>query len=78
MKDLNAMSADELRAELRRLREALVDLEETHAFDSMHTRAHIGAEEFKAADERFREESAHYVEEISRIEEALRLRGEKA
>lgn len=76
-KDPGTMSTEELRAELRRLREALTDLEETHAFDAMHTSAHIGAEEFRASEERFREESERYMEEISRLEKVLRSRGEK-
>lgn len=71
------MPDDELRAELRRLREALVDLEETHSFDIMHTSAHIGSAEFKASQQRFEEETRTYLDRIAEVEAVLRSRGLK-
>lgn len=72
--DYEVLSEDELRAELRRLRENLCDLEETHHFTFSKTTVHIGAERAQAMQEEYEEECRTYGEQIARIEGILRAK----
>lgn len=69
------MSVDELQAELRRLKDNLCDLEETHAFTFGKTTVHIGAEQAQSMQEEYEEECSSYNEQITAIEVLLRARG---
>jgi len=69
-----AMSVEELRAELGRLKDNLCDLEETHAFTFGKTTVHIGAEQAQAMQEEYDEECRSYNEQIAAIDVLLRAR----
>ena len=69
------MSVDELQAELRRLKDNLCDLEETHAFTFGKTTVHIGAEQAQSMQEEYEEECRSYNEQIASVEVLLRARG---
>ena len=69
------MSVEELRAELKRLRENLCDLEETHNFTFSKTTVHIGAERAQAMQEEYEEECALYSGQIAKIEGILKTKG---
>jgi len=70
-----SMSMEELRTELRRLKENLCDLEETHSFTMSKTTVHIGAERAQAMQEEYEEECALYNGQIAKIEGILKARG---
>jgi translation elongation factor P/translation initiation factor 5A len=65
------MSVEELRAELKRLKENLCDLEETQSFTMGKTTVHIGAEQAQAMQEEYEEEYTLYNGQIARIEGIL-------
>ena len=69
------MSAEELKAELGRLKENLCDLEETHAFTFGKATVHIGAEQAQSMQEEYEEECRLYNEQIAAIEVLLRTWG---
>jgi len=71
----DALSVEELRAELKRLRENLCDLEETHAFTFGKTTVHIGAEQAQSMQEEFEEECRQYNTRIVKIERILKAKG---
>lgn len=73
-KDIESMTAGELKAELERLRESLCDLEDMHAFTFGRTSVHIGAEQAQAMTAEYEEECRRHNERIAAIE---RLLGEK-
>ena len=68
------MSIGELRAELRRLQENLLDLEETHAFTFGKTSVHIGAEQAQSMQEEYEGECREYRAEIQRLEGILKAK----
>jgi oligoendopeptidase F len=70
--DHEALSADELRTELKRLKENLQDLEETHAFTFGRTSVHIGAEQAQSMQETYEEECRAYQARIAGIEAILK------
>ncbi len=72
MKHYEDMTAAQLTAELKRLKENLCDLEDTHAFTFGKTTVHIGAEKAQAMQEEYEQECRTYNEKIARIEELLR------
>jgi hypothetical protein len=69
------MSLEEMRAELKRLKENLCDLEDTHAFTFGKTTVHIGAEQAQSMQEEYEEECKSYNEQIAAIEGLLQARG---
>jgi len=71
-----AMSVEELGAELKRLRDNLCDLEDTHSFTFGKTTVHIGAEQAQSMQEEYEEECRSYNEQIGAIEALLRARGQ--
>lgn len=75
-KDFSMMSVDELKSELKRLRDALCDLEDMHAFTFGKTSVHIGAEKAQNMQQEFEEECRMYNEKIAEIERLLKDRGE--
>jgi len=70
------LSVEELQAELKRLKENLCDLEETHAFTFGKTTVHIGAERAQSMQEEYDEECRSYSAQIAAIEVLLRTRGQ--
>jgi oligoendopeptidase F len=70
-----SMSAEELRAELKRLKDNLCDLEETHAFTFGKTTVHIGAERAQAMQEEYEEECREFSGQIARLEGILNKKG---
>ena len=69
-----AMSMEELRAELARLRDNLCDLEDTHSFTFGKTTVHIGAEQAQSMQEEYEDECSSYNEQIAAVEYLLRAR----
>ncbi len=72
---LNGMSAEELKAEIERLKDNLCDLEDMHSFSFGKTSVHIGAEKAQNMQVEFEEECRNYKEKISEIEKVLKERG---
>jgi hypothetical protein len=70
-----ALSVDELLAELKRLKDNLCDLEETHAFTFGKTTVHIGAERAQAMQEEYEKECRLFSGQIAVIEGILKARG---
>jgi hypothetical protein len=73
-KAYETMSVEELQGELRRLKENLCDLEDTHNFTFGKTTVHIGAERAQAMQEEYEEECALYSGQIAKIEAILSAR----
>lgn len=74
-KKFEDMSLDELRAELKRLKENLCDLEDMHSFTFGRTSVHIGAEKAQNMQQEFEEECKEHNEKIAAIEKLLKARG---
>jgi hypothetical protein len=72
---LEDMTIDELKAELRRLKENLCDAEDMHAFTFGRTSVHIGAEKAQNLTAEYEEECRMHNEQIAAIEKALRSKG---
>jgi hypothetical protein len=71
------MGAEELGAELARLRDALRDLEETHSFHLSQRTAHLGSERFTAMHEEYENDRRDYLERIGRVEALLKEKSRK-
>ena len=69
------MTIEELRAELKRLRDNLCDLEDMHSFSFGKTSVHIGAEKAQNMQIEFEEECRKYNVQIAEIEKVLKERG---
>lgn len=74
-KKIEDMTVDELKAELKRLRENLCDLEDLHAFTFGKTSVHIGAEKAQNMQQEYEEECRAYNDQIAKIEALLQARG---
>ena len=74
-KKFEDMSLDELRAELKRLKENICDLEDMHSFTFGRTSVHIGAEQAQNMQQEFEEECKEHNEKIAAIEKLLKARG---
>jgi len=69
------MSVDELKAELKRLKDNLCDIEDLHAFTFGKTSVHIGAEKAQNMATEYEEDCKRYNVEIAAIEKALKAKG---
>ena len=69
------MTVEELKAELKRLRDNLCDFEDMHSFTFQKTTVHIGAEMAQNMQTEFEEECRKYQEQIEVIEKALKAKG---
>ncbi len=69
------MAVDELKAELKRLKESLCDLEDMHAFTFGKTSVHIGAEKAQNMQQEYEEECRLHNERIAAIEALLKVKG---
>jgi hypothetical protein len=72
---LAAMSADQLKAELKQLKEGLCDLEDMHSFTFGKTSVHIGAEKAQNMTSEYEEECRLINEQIAAVELALKTKG---
>jgi hypothetical protein len=74
-KSLDDISVEELKAELKRIKDNLCDLEDMHSFTFVKTSVHIGAEKAQNMQSEFDEECGKYNKEIAEIDKALNERG---
>jgi len=74
-KKLDGMSIDELRVELKRLKDNLCDLEDLHAFTFGKTSVHIGAEKAQNLTAEYEEECKMFNEQIAVVEKMLKEKG---
>jgi hypothetical protein len=74
-KKLEDMTVDELRAELKRLKDSLCDIEDLHAFTFGKTSVHIGAEKAQNMAEEYEEDCKLHNEQITAVEKALKAKG---
>lgn len=74
-KNIEAMTIDDLHAELKRVKENLCDLEDMHAFTFGKTSVHIGAEKAQNMAAEYEEECGRCNERIAAIERMLREKG---
>jgi hypothetical protein len=74
-KKIEEMSADELKAELNRLKDNLCDLEDMHSFTFGKTSVHIGAEKAQNLTAEYEDECRLFNEQIAAVEKALKAKG---
>ena len=74
-KKLEDMSVEELKAELKRLKDNRCDLEDMHAFTFGKTSVHIGAEKAQNMADEYEEECRFYNMQIAAVEKALKAMG---
>ncbi|HEX9021301.1 MAG TPA: hypothetical protein VF903_08580 [Nitrospirota bacterium] len=72
---LDGMTIEELKAELKRLKDNLCDLEDMHAFTFGKTSVHIGAEKAQNLTAEYEEECRLFNEQIAAVEKALKTKG---
>lgn len=70
----DTMALEELKAELKRLKDNLCDLEDMHSFTFGKTSVHIGAEKVENMQIEFEEECRMLNERIAEIEKELKAR----
>jgi hypothetical protein len=68
-------SIDELKAELKRLKDSLCDIEDLHAFTFGKTSVHIGAEKAQNMAAEYEEDCKLHNERITAIEKVLKAKG---
>ncbi len=69
------MAVDELKVELKRLKDNLCDTEDMHNFTFGKTTVHIGAEKAQNMTLEYEQECRAYNDEIAVVEEALKAKG---
>lgn len=74
-KKLEDMTIDELKAEHKRLRDNLCDLEDMHSFTFGKTSVHIGAEKAQNLTAEYEEECKMFNEQIAAVEKMLKAKG---
>ncbi len=74
-KKIEDMTIDELKAELKRLKDNLCDLEDMHAFTFGKTSVHIGAEKAQNLTAEYEEECRLFNEQIVAVEKILKEKG---
>ncbi|KAF0144217.1 MAG: hypothetical protein FD156_2033 [Nitrospirae bacterium] len=74
---LNNMTVEELKSELRRLKDNLCDIEDMHSFTFSKTSAHIGSEKAQNMQIEFEEECSMLNERIAEIEKELKKKAEE-
>ncbi|OGW36926.1 MAG: hypothetical protein A2010_10290 [Nitrospirae bacterium GWD2_57_9] len=75
-KRLGEMTTEELKAELKRCKDNLCDLEDMHSFTFVKTSVHIGAEKAQNLQVEFEQECGLYNKRIAEIEEELKARAQ--
>jgi hypothetical protein len=74
-KKIEDMTIDELKAELKRLKDNLCDLEDMHSFTFGKTSVHIGAEKAQNLTTEYEEECRLFNEQIETVEKILKEKG---
>ncbi len=74
-RELTDMTIDELRIELKRLKDNLCDLEDMHAFTFGKTSVHIGAEKAQNMTQEYEDECRLFNEQIAAVEKLLKAKG---
>jgi hypothetical protein len=74
-KKMEDMTVDELKTELKRLKDNLCDLEDMHTFTFGKTSVHIGAEKAQNMTAEYEEECKLHNEQIAAVEMALKAKG---
>ncbi|HSB33657.1 MAG TPA: hypothetical protein VLG39_04310 [Nitrospirota bacterium] len=74
-KNIEDMTIDELKAELRRLKDNLCDLEDIHAFTFGKTSVHIGAEKAQNLTAEYEDECRLFNVQIAAVEKVLKAKG---
>jgi hypothetical protein len=74
-KKIEDMTIDELKAELKRLKDNLCDLEDMHSFTFGKTSVHIGAEKAQNLTTEYEEECRLSNEQIAAVEKILKAKG---
>jgi hypothetical protein len=69
------MSIEELKAELKRLKDNLCDIEDLHSFTFGKTSVHIGAEKAQNMAAEYEDDCKLHNEQIAAIDKALRAKG---
>jgi hypothetical protein len=72
--NLENMTIDQLKAELKRLKDNRCDLEDMHAFTFGKTSVHIGAEKAQNLTTEYEDECRLFDEQIAAVERALKSR----
>jgi len=74
-KKIEDMTIDELKAELKRLKDGLCDIEDMHSFTFVKTSVHIGAEKAQNMADEYEQECRMFNDEIAAVEKLLKARG---
>jgi hypothetical protein len=74
-KQLEDMTVDELKAELKRLKDSLCDIEDVHSFTFGKTSVHIGAEKAQNMAAEYEEDCKLHNEQIAAVEKFLKVKG---
>jgi hypothetical protein len=74
-KRLEDMSIDELKSELKRLKDSLCDIEDLHAFTFGKTSVHIGAEKAQNMATEYEDDCKRHTDQIAAVEKALKAKG---
>jgi hypothetical protein len=74
-KRIEDMTIDELKSELKRLKDNLCDVEDMHAFTFGKTSVHIGAEKAQNLTAEYEDECRLFNEQIAAIEKVLKSKG---
>jgi hypothetical protein len=69
------MTVDELKKELKRLKDNLCDIEDMHNFTFGKTTVHIGAEQAQNMALEYEQECKAHNDQIAAVEKALKVRG---
>jgi hypothetical protein len=74
-KEYGDMTVDELKAELKRLKDSLCDIEDLHSFTFGKTSVHIGAERAQNMTAEYEEDCKLHNERIAEVERLLKAKG---
>jgi hypothetical protein len=74
-KEYGDMTVDELKAELKRLKDSLCDIEDLHSFTFGKTSVHIGAEKAQNMTAEYEEDCKLHNEQIAAVEKLLKAKG---
>ena len=72
---LEDMTIDELKTELKRLKDSLCDIEDLHSFTFGKTSVHIGAEKAQNMTAEYEEDCKLHNERIAAAERLLKAKG---
>jgi hypothetical protein len=75
MSKYESMTIDELKTELKRLKDNLCDIEDMHNFTFGKTTVHIGAEKAQNMALEYEQECKAHNDEIAEVEKALKAKG---